>query len=92
MTSMIKLGHWRSAFAVVAVAVLLFPAIAMTISTDIAWGAEDFLAAAAILAFVWLAIEVSMRVLPRKGARLAASAVVILVALTIWAHLAVGVF
>jgi hypothetical protein len=89
---MIKLGHWRSAFAVVAVAILLFPAIAMTVSTDIVWGVEDFLAAAGILAFVWLAIEMSVRLLAGTRARLAASVAVILVALTIWAHLAVGVF
>jgi hypothetical protein len=92
MPSMIKLGHWRGAFAVVSVAMLFFPAIAMTVSTDIVWGAEDFLAAAGILAFVWLAIEMSVRLLPGTRAQVAAGIVAILAALTVWMHLAVGVF
>lgn len=45
-------GTWRCAFVVLAAVVPLFPAIAMTVSTDIVWGADDFLAAAGILAFV----------------------------------------
>jgi hypothetical protein len=92
MPSMIKLGHWRGAFAVVSVAMLFLPALAMTVSTDIVWGVEDFLAAAAILAFVWLAIEMSVRLLPGTRAQVAAGIVAILAALTVWMHLAVGVF
>ncbi|VVT04263.1 hypothetical protein [Rhizobium sp. EC-SD404] len=85
-------GTWRCAFALVAVAVLLVPALAVTVSTEIAWGVEDFFAAAGILAFVWLAIEMSVRLLPGTRAQAAAGIVAILAALTVWMHLAVGVF
>jgi hypothetical protein len=92
ISKILGLGTWRSAFAVLAAAVLLFPAIAMTVSTDIVWGAEDFLAAGVILAFVWLAIEMSVRLLPTPGTQVAAGVVAIVAAMTVWAHLAIGVF
>lgn len=56
------------------------------------WGSEDFAAAAAILiavaAGVWLVL-CTVRSQPARGVMIA---MVILAALAVWAHLAVGVF
>ncbi|MDI6028894.1 hypothetical protein QBK99_22220 [Corticibacterium sp. UT-5YL-CI-8] len=56
------------------------------------WGAEDFLAAAAILVAVGLGVLLVSRTIHSQPARGLLMAIVVIAALALWAHLAVGIF
>jgi hypothetical protein len=56
------------------------------------WGIEDFAAAAAIFMATAIALVVALRLFRRQPARLIAAGAVVLVALAVWAHLAVGIW
>lgn len=72
-------------------ALLLIPAIAMRFTPELAWGVEDFAAAAVLLIGAGLAWEAARRIPSRRARILAALAILGLTAL-IWAELAVGLF
>lgn len=56
------------------------------------WGLEDLLAAIALAIGAGIGVAVALRFPRRRGVRLALAGGVLLTALVIWAHLAVGIF
>ena len=70
---------------------LLLPAAAMQFTSQVSWGAEDFLAAAVLIGGAGLAIELAVRLLRTPAQRWVAVSTVIAAALLIWAELAVGI-
>lgn len=80
---------WMS---IVAIALLLAPAIAMRFTREVVWTAGDFIVAGALLFGTVLAVERVLRKVPGRTARIAACAIVVLVLLVVWAELAVGLF
>lgn len=85
-------GRWRVGGWGLAGAALLAPALAMEVTDEVAWGPEDFLAAALLLGLTGLAIEGVVRLVRPGRARMAAVVAVVLGLLLIWAELAVGIF
>ncbi|MFM5929983.1 MAG: hypothetical protein ACKOPQ_03650 [Novosphingobium sp.] len=71
---------------------LLLPAVAMQISREVNWGAEDFLAAALLIGGAGLGVELAVRFIRTRAAMMAAIAGVLFVVALIWAELAVGIF
>jgi peptidoglycan/LPS O-acetylase OafA/YrhL len=71
---------------------LLIPALAMQVTSEVDWSPSDFLIMGALLATLGLAIEAMMRLLRDWPARLAACTAAVILFLLIWAELAVGVF
>lgn len=83
---------WRLVFLALCMAVLIVPAVAMQFTDEVAWGAEDFEAAAGLLAAGWIAVEFIMLLgLATTIKAIAILGVLVLILLT-WAHLAVGIF
>ena len=82
----------RRYLALVFAAILITPAIAMLITDEVAWGWEDFAAAAALMGMTWLIIEFACHFITSHRARIATSLATAMVALAVWAHLAVGVW
>lgn len=82
---------WRAALWGLAGILLLLPAIAMQFTSEVAWGGEDFLAAALIIGGAGLAIELAVRLLCTPAQRYLAGGAAVLLALAIWAELAVGI-
>lgn len=78
--------------AAAVVAILAMPAVAMLFTREVAWGAEDFLAAALLLGGGAALLELAMRVLRRPVQRAMAVAVIGAAVLLVWAQAAVGVF
>ncbi|HWK65796.1 MAG TPA: hypothetical protein VNS34_12700 [Rhizobiaceae bacterium] len=83
---------WRLMFAGFAAAVMLMPAIAMQFTDEVAWGPEDFGAAAALLGATWLAVECVSRFVSGAAAKLIAISMIAAGVVVTWAHLAVGLF
>lgn len=69
---------------------LLVPAAAMLLTTEVNWGAEDFAAFGLMLTVLCLCLEAAWHWLVAPWARLSAVMLSVLVFLTVWAHLAVG--
>lgn len=69
-----------------------FPALGEVMSAEVKWGAEDFVAMALLLAALCMAIEAGLHFLDTPRWRIAGVMVAVLLFLTIWAHLAVGIF
>lgn len=86
------LGRWRAIGWGGAIILLLIPAVAMQVSNDVQWGAEDFVAAFLLLALAGVGIEIIVRMARSPVARMVGIAVVIGALLFIWAALAVGIF
>ena len=76
----------------VAAALLLVPLIAMRFTSQVSWGAEDFIAAALLLGGAGLALEVMVRLVHDTNARIVTGIVILLALALIWAELAVGIF
>ena len=72
--------------------VLLVPAIAMQFSTEVNWGAEDFLAAAALLFCAGAAMAIGWRRTRSPALRTAITSAIALCLALVWAELAVGLF
>ena len=85
-------SRWRVAGWGTAGAVLLLPLLAMLVTDEVAWGAEDFAAAALLLGAVGLAFEAAVRVVRGLRARVAIGLVLLVALLLAWAELAVGLF
>ncbi|WP_374590120.1 hypothetical protein [Novosphingobium sp.] len=73
-------------------AVLIVPAVAMQFTAEVNWGPGDFVAAAGLLGLTGLGLELAARAQMGRTARLAASGLVVLALLVVWAELAVGLF
>ncbi|WP_379921254.1 hypothetical protein [Erythrobacter sp. R86502] len=69
-----------------------FPVLGMAISDEVAWGWEDFAAMALLLGLLCGAIEIALHVLDAPRWRIAGIGLAVLLFLTAWAHLAVGIF
>ncbi len=82
----------RRILLTIGAAVLLAPLVAMQFTDEVAWGPEDFVAAALLLGGAWAALELAWKVLPATTGRLIAAAGIVFAMLATWAHLAVGVF
>lgn len=81
----------RIGFLGFAAPVLLAPLLAMQITDEVNWAPGDFLVAGVMLASVALGFELAMRVLRKPLHRWVAMVGVTLLALLVWAELAVGV-
>jgi cobalamin biosynthesis protein CobD/CbiB len=68
-----------------------FPALGTVMSPEVNWGAEDFAAMAVLLGGVCAAIEAALHFLDAPRWRIGMIVLAVLMALTVWAHLAVGV-
>lgn len=73
-------------------AVLIAPAVAMQFTAEVNWGPGDFVAAAGLLSLTGLGLELAARAQMSRRAKLAASGLVVLALLVVWAELAVGLF
>lgn len=71
---------------------LAFPALGTVMSEEVNWGLEDFAAMAVLLALVCGAIEAAVHWLDAPRWRIGGILLAVLLFLTVWAHLAVGVF
>ncbi len=74
-----------------AAAVLLVLAVAMIFTTEVNWGAGDFLAAALLPGLAGFGLEVAAR-LPRQRWRRRGAVLVVAALALVWAELAVGIF
>lgn len=72
--------------------VLLLPALAMQVTSEVNWTPLDFVVMGALLATLGFGIELTMRMVRGSWARICIGAAIVFVFLMIWAELAVGVF
>ena len=85
------INGWRIAGWGALLALLALPAIAMKISSDVAWTAHDFVFAAVLLGALGLGVELAAR-RGRSGAHRAGLVAAALAAFfTLWANAAVGI-
>jgi hypothetical protein len=77
---------------IAAALLLVLPAAAMLVTGEVDWGAADFAIFGAVLAMAAAAIEASLNWLTAPRYRIGASLLAVLMFLTFWAHLAVGLF
>lgn len=75
-----------------AASLLLVPAAAMLMTTEMSWGPEDFAAFGLMLAAFCLAIEAAWHWFDTPLRRFAAALIAVFVFLAVWAELAVGIF
>ena len=71
-------------------ALLLLPLLAMQFTSEVAWSAGDFLAAALLLGGLGLSLEVTMRFVNDTRARILVGLAVLAAFFLVWAELAVG--
>lgn len=72
---------------------LCLPALAMALRAEgVDWSRSDFVIMGALLVALGTGIEFAVRFLPSRGAQVIAAGLAVLVFLTVWAELAVGVF
>jgi hypothetical protein len=71
---------------------LAFPALGTMMSEEVNWGLEDFAAMTLLLALLCGAIEAALHFLDAPRWRIGGIMLAVLMFLTIWAHLAVGLF
>lgn len=85
-----RLGRWL--FLLVASAIMLVPAIAMQITSEVNWGLEDFGAMGLMLIAAGLLLEASSRLANTALEMGLAVGFIILAFFAVWAELAVGIF
>ena len=73
-----------------AAALLLVPAAAMMLTAEVNWGAEDFAVFGLMLTMPCQCLEAAWHWLAGPWWRLSVVMLAVLVFLTVWAHLAVG--
>lgn len=81
---------WRPIGWGSAALILLLPAVAMRYTTEIRWGAEDFLAAALLLGLAGGTLELAFRHRRDRRWVYVVTAGVVATLLLVWAELAVG--
>ncbi len=69
-----------------------FPALGTVMSDEVKWGPEDFAAMGLMLALLCGAIEAALHWLDTPKWRIGGIMLALLLFLTVWAHLAVGIF
>lgn len=85
------LHRFRIGFALVALALLAVPLVAMQFSRDeVDWTLGDFVVAAMMLSALGVAIEIAIRFAPGRTVRAGAIALALAGFLFVWAGLAVG--
>lgn len=87
-----KPARWRPILWGAAVLMLLAPAAAMLVWSEMNWGPGDFAIFGGLLLGVCLAIEAAMRFVAYPPLRLAIGLTAVTAFLLIWAHLAVGIW
>ncbi len=86
-----RLPSWRSLYWLAAGALLAGNAVAMQLTPEVNWGAEDFLLMGLLLGLVGLAGEGVLRLVRTRAGRVLGLAGVALAFLLVWAQLAVGI-
>lgn len=69
---------------------MLPPAVATLLTSEVAWGWDDFAIAVSLLAAAWLTLEASTRLVPDGVVWKAAAIAIGIAFLAVWALLAVG--
>lgn len=82
----------RIGFAVVALALLAIPLIAMQFTGEVNWAPGDFVVMGGLLAGLYAGVELALRASRTPFGRVLAICTCLLAFLTIWAELAVGIF
>ncbi|WP_073981458.1 hypothetical protein [Erythrobacter donghaensis] len=77
---------------IAAALLLALPAVAMQVTSEVNWGPEDFAVAGLMLLVLCAALEGAMNYLTALRWRVSAMTLAVLMFLTLWAHLAVGLF
>ncbi|MFO7830228.1 MAG: hypothetical protein R6V23_16525 [Bacteroidales bacterium] len=72
--------------------VLLIPFVAMQFTDEVNWTLSDFIIAGALLASTGLMCEIAIRKISNIMYRTAVYIAILLIVLSIWAELAVGIF
>lgn len=83
---------WRVAMWGGAAGLLLIPAIAMQMTSEVRWGPEDFLTMAVMLVLACSAFELAVRTIRGTTACGLAGIAILGIFLLVWAELAVGIF
>ncbi|HMP93479.1 MAG TPA: hypothetical protein PKD90_11440 [Phnomibacter sp.] len=73
-------------------ALLCLPLIAMQFTSQVNWNLADFLVAGLLLLATSFGVEWALRKLKTRQHRLLACLAIVLVAMLVWAELAVGIF
>ena len=68
------------------------PLVAMRVSDEVNWGAEDFIVAAALLVGLGSAFELYIKKIPSRRSKYLYVALLLLGGVLLWAELAVGIF
>jgi hypothetical protein len=77
---------------IAAALLLAFPVVAMLTSREIVWSAEDFIAMGLMLGVLCSVIEAALHWLTALRWRIGAMTLTVLLVLTLWVHLAAGLF
>lgn len=85
-----NMNRYRAVFALLALALLAVPLVAMQLSADVNWTPGDFVAAAVLLLGLGAAIEMAIRYAPSRAMRAAGVALALAAFVFVWAMLAVG--
>ena len=80
------------AVAIATALLLLIPLTAMHFTTEVRWGAEDFIVAGALLFGTGAGLVLIARYVKSKGLRVAFMGALLLALVLVWAELAVGIF
>lgn len=83
---------WRIAMWGAAAGVLLLPAIAMQLTSEVAWGLEDFLTMGTMLLIACGSFELAVKAIRSSVGRALAGVVILGLFLLVWVELAVGIF
>ena len=83
-------NSFRVAYAVIALAILCVPLIAMQFTGEVNWQVGDFVVMAVMLAALGAAIELGLRVFRSHWSRAISVAIALSAFLFIWAMLATG--
>jgi uncharacterized transporter YbjL len=77
---------------IAAAVILALPAVGMQVTHKIEWGLEDFAVFGLMLAILCAGLEAAMNYLTALRWRISAMMLAVLLFLTLWVHLAVGLF
>lgn len=81
-----------SGIMIAAALLLLVPFIAMQVTSDVKWGAMDFVVAGALLFGTGLACEMVLTRVTSNKIRMAICTAILVILIVVWAELAVGLF
>ena len=87
-----SLSRSVSRTALVTLALLLVPLVAMLFTKEVNWGIEDFVAAGVLLFAAGMAYSLATRKARSAVQRRAVAALVLVVLAAVWTQLAVGLF